>query len=204
MPFQPVPNVVQVNVRGTFQGSQTENTFYYQYVGTMTQERLDDLTDAIDSAVRDNWLPLLSSGWTGREIYARDLSSEVGVQSTDITIGGLTGAVTGDTLPNYATIAIARRSGLTGRSARGRIFWQGLAESQTLNNSIVSTVAANIIDAIQEVDLAALALEFVPVIVSRYTAGTLRLEPLVLELAQWLITDLLLDTRRSRKPGNGD
>lgn len=204
MPFQAVPNVVMVAVRGTLQGQQTENTLYYKYSGTMTQERLDDLTDAVDSAVRSNWLPLLSTGWVGREIYARDLSSEIGVQSTDITIGGLTGAITGDTLPNYATIAVARRSGLTGRSSRGRIFWQGLAESQTANNSINSTVAQDIIDAIGEVDVAALALEFIPVIVSRYAAGTLRLEPLVLDIAQWVITDLLLDTRRSRKPGSGD
>jgi len=200
MPFQAVPNTIGLNIRGTFQGSDVENTFYYKYTGTATEELLADLVSAALTAWSTNWKPLLSTGYTLREIYARDLSTEAAVQFGSGLDTGDSGDVTGDTLPNYATIAVARRSGLTGRSTRGRIFWPGLVESQTLNNSLASGLSDDIVDAIQSIDLAAVALDLIPVIVSRYTAGAPRLVAVTYELLTWLVVDQLLDTRRSRKP----
>lgn len=203
MAFQAVPQTVGLNIRGTFQGVDVENTFYYKYVGTMTEEILADLVSAALTAWSDNWKPLLSTGYTLREIYARDLSTEAAVQFGSGLDTGNSGTLTGDTLPNYATIAVARRSGLTGRSTRGRIFWPGIVESQAANNSLAAGVAEDIVAAIESIDLAAIALDLVPVIVSRYTAGAPRLVALTYELLTWLVVDQLLDTRRSRKPGVG-
>lgn len=200
MAFQAAPNVVGAYIRGTFQGKDVENTFYYKYTGTLTQSMVDDLANALHAVVVSDWLPLLSSGYTLRETYVRDLAVEDALQKTVVCTSGCAGAQTGDTLPNQATIAIARRSGLTGRSTRGRIFWPGLREADVANNTVDSTFISNVVAALEALDVAAIAEAFVPVILSRYTAGAPRAVAVAYEVLTWLAVDALVDSRRSRKP----
>lgn len=199
MPFVPVPDVIEVQVRFTNQGENGMNTFYYRSPGTITQTLLDNLTAAISAQVVADWTPILSQSWVLREIYARDLSAAVALQSTDASDSGADGALTGVGLASFISKAIARRSGFTGRGSRGRLYWAGLDPEQVDNNVILPTPAAQIVAAIENTDAEAVALGLIPVIVSKFAASNPLGEAVVYTLVDWLMTDLFLDTRRSRK-----
>jgi len=201
MAYQPVPDTVGVEIRGTLLGQQVENTLYYKYVSPPDEAELADLAEVVADTFIAEWLPLLPAGWIGREVYVRDLSAPITVQATDISILGLAGGQGGETAPSYVTIAVARRSGLTGRSARGRIFWMGLSEVQLQGNLVFA--GGDIVDAVEAMDAAVTTAGYAPVIVSRKQNNVVLANAITYPLTQWLLVDLDLDTRRSRKAGSG-
>lgn len=203
MPFQRVPNVVGVEVRGTLLGQAVENTLYYSYEGSLTPTMLSTLTGNIAAVVESDWLELLPAGWEGREVYARDLNVEVALQSTNTDISGLDGTAAGETYPSFNTIAIARRSGRTGRAARGRIFWMGLSETMVVLNNVAEVWADGMAAALTTADEAAVTAGFEPAIVSREGSAATPTLAVVYPLATWLAVDYEVDTRRSRKIGSG-
>jgi len=103
-------------------------------------------------------------------------------------------------LPVNNAIAIKRTSGLTGRSARGRIYWGNLAESHVTGNLVQESVADAIVDFCNAVDAVAFALDWVAVIVSRTTAGAVRPTGVTFPVTQWSYSDLRVDSRRDRLP----
>jgi len=203
MANNPVPDTLEVEVRGTLNGQDCENTFYYKYVTIPDELELQDFVDALAVAVNTEWLANLPTGFVGREIYVKDLSAPITVQATSNDIAGSTGTSLGETLPSTDTIAIARTSGLTGRSSRGRIFWMGLSHTQVDGNLITITAANNILNAVAAFDGVATGFAYAPVIVSRYQDHVKLTVPQTYAIALWHITDFATDTRRSRKPGSG-
>jgi len=204
MANRPVPDTVEVQVRGTLLGQQVENTFYGKYVSPPDETQLQTLADDIADNWVENGLALLPGGWSGREVYVRDLSAPIAVQATSLNILAEVGTAVGDTMPSLISKAFARRSGLTGRSSRGRIYWMGLSESFVSNNLFDSVLAGLIIDFLEGQDSIMAGLGFTPVIVSRFQAGAELTTPLTYPVAAWLATDLSVDTRRSRKANQGD
>ena len=200
MPFQPVPFVIGLEVLGILQGETCENTFYYSYTPPLTIGMLTNAANAANDAWVSDWKPIMTTGFTLTGIYARDLNTETGLQVLVTDAAGQTGAVTGDTLPNADTVAVARISGLTGRSARGRIFWMGLAESQVNNNRLTTTFADDVVDAVKALDAAVAAEGFTPVIVSRVQDGVTLAAAVTYDISNWLLVDTLVDSRKSRKP----
>lgn len=200
----PVPNTIELHVRGANDGQFTENLFYYEAGSAPTQELLDDLTAAAAEWVISDWLPRLPTSWFGREIYAKDLSSGSGLQSTDTTIAGQQGETEGDPLPNHVTLAVARRSALAGRSFAGRVYWQGLSQDDLSSQNVISSARAlAIIAAIVGLDDVAIALDLVPVIVSYFHDHATRAEGVTTPITNWLYTDLTIDSRRRRLPDRG-
>lgn len=199
MPTQLVPDVIGVNVRGTMLGVPVENTFFYEYVAVPDESEIQTLVNDLSDYWEENGLELLPAAWVGNQIYARDLAAPITVQATADGLSGLPGTLSGEPLPSYATLAVARRSGLTGRSSRGRIFWMGLGESWTSGNTYSTTVVNGIEAFLVGMDNVASVLGFTPVIVSRYTAGALRPTGVAYPLTTWSVNNLLVDTRRSRK-----
>lgn len=204
MPTIPVPDTVAVHIRGSADGQFTENILFYEQSGGYTSSVLEALAEAIAPIIISDWVPLLSGDWVGREVYVKDLASGSSLQWTDGSIFGYTGSATGGALPNNATIAVARKTGLAGRSYMGRIFWQSLATSQQAAvNTLLATVGSDIIDAVVAVDNAAVALGWQPVVVSLYTGGVARAAGVTTPITAWLLTNLTLDSRRRRLPGRG-
>jgi len=200
----PVANTAEVHIRGSHDGQFTENTFFYELGEAITDAALTALVNAISDVILSDWIPLLSGNWVGREVYARDLTSGSGLEATDTSIFGENGGVSSPDLPNNATIAIARKSGLAGRSFRGRIFWQALSAAQvTTANNLSSAVGLDIIDAINAVDAAAVLLDWTPVIVSFFTGGAPRVAGVTTPITSWSLTNLVLDGQRRRLPGRG-
>lgn len=199
MPFQPAIGVYGAHVRGTILGQDVENTFYYGYTGSPDAGDAQDIADAIGAVVAALWIGALPTAFDFREVYVRDLANEFAVQGVDTSISGLSGTDTGAPLPSYNTVAIARRSAFTGRSARGRIFWMALGETMVTGNAVGSVFTDGMIDALIEQDAAVSLLGFPPLILSRRQMGVMLPEAVTFPLLTWAVNDQLVDTRRSRK-----
>jgi len=198
MAFQVVPDTIIVELRGENQTVPVENTFYYSYTTPPDESELETLLDALSAVYTASFKPLLPDGVTVTELYARDLGSEVAAQAL-VPVASGQGSATGDSMPSFNTIAISRRSGLTGRSARGRIYWLGLSESQVQGQVVMSTPRAAMLAAVLAWDAAASAQGFEPVIVSRYHNHVKRAEGVTYAIEGWSLTDFDVDTQRNRK-----
>lgn len=199
MAFIPVPDTIQLEFRATLQGENVENTFYYLAPGVVDQALLDAVAEAARDYV-DAEPDLFSVNWTFREIYARDLSDSTFLSALAPSVGPAVGTYT-DPNPNNVTWAIKRTSGFSGRSARGRIFWQGIAESMTTGTNVMDPSYANAAVAwVIAFDAAVAAEGVTPVIVSRYNAGAPRVTGVTYPIADWTYSDLRVDTMRGRLP----
>lgn len=200
----PATNVAEVQIRGTLAGQQVENTFFYRLGTAITQAALDALCAAVSGAFVAGSMDVLPSNYQIREVYGFDRTAGAGTQSTYTGDAGTPGTAGGTALPNNATIAIARKSGERGRNRNGRIYWPGMTTAMLVNpNTVLTSIANDIIDNLEQVDAAAIALEWTPVIISTVFEGHPLLTALITPIAQWVLTDLTLDSRRKRLPGRG-
>jgi len=204
MPSIPTANTAALHVRGSVDGQFTENILYYEFASAIASGDLASLAIATAALVISEWLPLLSTEWMGREVYVEDLTSGSGLQYTDTSILGEVGTSAGQAYPNNSSLAIARKTGLAGRSFMGRIFWQTIDASLLSSvNTVSSAKAADIIDAIQAIDAAAVLLDWTPVVVSLFSLGAPRVAGVTTPITTWTVTNLVLDSRQRRLPGRG-
>jgi len=190
-------------VRGTLFGERTENTLFYELATQPTESDLQSLVDAVASAVVSDWIPLLPTSWTGVAVYAKGLTEQFDVQAVNLNIAGDPGTQGSAAHPGNVTIAIKRVSGLTGRSTRGRIFWQGIPLDAVTGNNISTGYALDIVDAVEVADANAVALTWTPVIVSRQQGGVTPTNAVTYPIATWQIDDSALDSQRRRLRGRG-
>jgi len=200
MAFQPVVNVAEVHIRETMQGIPVENTYYVRNSAGWDESTLEELVGLFADWFPGSYHLIQGAHVIGTEIYARDLTTEIAAQATDLAIAGSAGAAAGTPLPGNIALAVKRLSGMVGRSARGRIFWCGWTASHvdTDENFITVGNVNNLLAylATLESDIAAAGYE--SVIVSRYNAGVKRSAGLVLPVSGWAVTDRRVDTMRRR------
>lgn len=199
MAFIPVPDTIQLEVRAFLNSVPVENTFYYLSAGTIDQALLDAVAEAARDYVEEEAAGF-NTNWIFKEVYARDLSDSTFLSSLASATGAITGSAA-DPLPNNVTFALKRSSGFSGRSARGRIYWMGIATSYMASDNMLATISANgLITWVEALD-AVVSLEGVtPVIVSRFNNLLPRTEGVTYPIADWSYSDLRVDTLRSRLP----
>lgn len=202
MVFQPVPAAAAVSVRWLLpNGVLAENTFYAQYNDNPDASQLEELCVNIYEAAEEAFLAQLSNLCALREVYARGLSEVEDAQWTYAPTVPPLGLITGEALPNNVSFAIARRSGSTGRSTRGRIFWPLIARAQVTGaNFVIGTSQQLMVGACMAIDGATVLSGAIPSIVSRFTNGTQRPVGVTYPIQSWVATDPRLDTRRLRMP----
>lgn len=184
-------------------GEQVENTFFYEKLTLPTDADLEALVEDISGAVVANWVEEFPADWVGTSVYAKGLTTAIDVQALNGDINGLTGTYPSEGAPGNVTIAIKRLSGLTGRSSRGRIYWQALPMGVLVNNTVSAAAVLRYIDAIEAVDAAAVALGWTPVIVSRQQAGVVLTTGITYPIVTWQVDDVNIDSQRRRLAGRG-
>jgi hypothetical protein len=133
------------------------------------------------------------------------LQSENAIQITfGVTPGTVVGSNAGAALPNNVTACVSLRSNFAGRSARGRLYWQALTETQVVGNTIDTSVAGDIVAAVQAIDVAMTGLGYELSIVSYINNGAPRVGgPVYFFVSDILMTDFTVDSQRRRLPGRG-
>lgn len=203
MVFQPVTNTAQATVINFLQGQTVVNTYYAQYdVGQYDQTALNLLAQAFNDWYSTELLQFLSVDLLYQRVEVRGLELQNDLTATNSDNAG-TGGVAQGALPNNVSFCVSRRSGLTGRSARGRVYLPGLTVSSlpTANESTVTTVFRdNVVGALNAIPTYLTAINWVEVIVSRYSNGVQRPEGAWFEVTEYAATDLIIDTQRRRLP----
>jgi hypothetical protein len=204
MPFQPAPDVAQVNIRYTRDGQQIENVWHVHKEGGFTLTDLTSIASTVNTVVPTVWMPKMPSNVVYQETNVVDLSVEGGPQVTQSVVGGQTGSIGGQPLPNNVTLAIRMKAGIGGRSGSGRIYWPGFAVGQMASaNAVAPAEVADIIAAIQDLIDALNTLGYIVVILSRFLNSAARPEGVPFVVNTVSVFDNSIDAQRRRLPGRG-
>lgn len=205
MAFIPVPDCVAVKIEGSLDGQQTINDLYFRStIGPRSAADVVALAASIATWV-EVWLaPLLNVAWLGRKVSARGLSNAEGFTS-EVSLLGIDGAVAGEAMPNNVSMAVSFRTGMAGRSSHGRNFVPALSDVNVDGNNIDPTWATDVVTAYSELVFPGTILPggWIWAVVSRFTNNEPRAEGTFKEIFTVSVTDLIVDSMRSRLPGRG-
>lgn len=198
MAYQPVENVVQVELRADLNGEPMENVLHFFCEDGVTIGNMGDLAVFVDDWWNTEMRPLLSSAYVYRETYLTDLTTQTGPTLTSTANAALPGTrVSGSALPGNVAFCLSFRTVNRGRSGRGRNYIGGLIEPDVTANALSTTQA----DAFRDAYSAFLSGTLFPyrwVVVSRQFNGVVRAEGLAQTVMTVLYTDLTVDTMRGR------
>lgn len=201
MAFQRVPNTAEAAVTFNMQGVPVIMTFYAQRSLGYNEAQIAALAAAVDDWAGDQVRPLISSQVTYVATNVRGLDAENDLQATS-AVGAGAGGLVQTPLPNNVALAVKRSSGLTGRSARGRVYFPGLTVNAlgTNENFFTTTIVDDIVEVLNALRVILEAIGWIEVIVSRYINNTKRSEAVVFPVTFYTATDLRVDSRRDRLP----
>lgn len=212
MPFIPVPSVAQVNVNQRLHGERVQNTLYGVNFGGITPENLELLAGEIITWVAESLYPALSQDISLAEVQCRDLSVADGAIFVGVPTVSVEGGQVSPALPGNAAACVSFRTGLAGRSRRGRNYVAGLPEFRVSGNIISDPFVTDLQNA-YNVLLAPtgpfVASGFAWVVVSRYSGvDPVTGEPIPRAFGQPTVinavqVDNLVDSQRRRLAGRG-
>lgn len=205
MPFVPAPNIVQAEWRCTRNGQNIENRMMINLLADPTLTVMNELRVVLWDWWENSHAAVLSSEVALREVVLTDMSEQNGLQVSYAPDTTTVGTLGGFDLPNEVSMCVSLRTGFRGRSARGRWYQLSITDAQLDGtNTMSATAAANITTSISAL-LAAIAGEgYVASIVSYVSGGVPRPGgPVYFAISGAVITDLILDSMRRRKPGVG-
>jgi len=199
MAFQAVPNTAEIVIT-YLQNSINMNNVLQAFKATQYDlSDLQTLADAVDVAVAANWLPIQTFDCSYIRTTVRGLEFENDEEATADASAGV-GLFAQAGWPNSVTFAIKKQSGLTGRSARGRVFWIGLHRTQLQTDENKLTIAASdeVEAAVDAMRAAITATIWQAVIVSRFKDNVKRPTGTVLNWVSSDAVDIKVDNQRPR------
>lgn len=197
MAFVPALNTVQVTLVFATNGVTTTNNYYVRKsTGWGEAEMLTLATQFI------SWWSGQMRQWIGNavqlvRVQVRDLTVVDGLvveQTAGLPLSGTDAAAAA---PNSAACVTSLRTGLAGRSRRGRIYIGGLTEASTTATTVNIVTAVGIQNAHAQLQSTINFLGYDWVVVSRYLNGVARITALISNIIT-LITNSGIDTQRRR------
>jgi hypothetical protein len=198
MAFQSVPETAQVRILLEQSGVPMLTGFYVRKSGGYNLSDLQDLADAVDTyleTVMEDQINDLSS-YNG--VGVRGLENEFDYVADSVPAAPIFGGVINAQSASVAK-AIKLGTGLTGKSARGRMYWGAFGVNQLQDAAhIKATTVDDIIDILDAIKAIVELLGWVWVVVSRFHNGTKRPEGITIPVTSFLASDLTLDSQRRR------
>lgn len=203
MPFQPVPDVAQMQLEGSVDGCMTINDLYFQISGGgITPVNLALLTGLVATWFATSLAPLLSDDWSAVRVIGTDLTSATGPRFD--AGAGTAGGVAGEANPNNVAACVSIRTDQRGRSNRGRNFVPGIPGSVVTLNTLDVTFQNDLLAAYGElVGAGTFAAGWELVVVSRRNAGVARPTGLAIPVTSIIMTSNKVRSMRSREVGHG-
>jgi hypothetical protein len=210
MAFIPVPNTAQIRLEGRLDNQQTINDLYFFQDGGFTSLELEDLTANVFSWWNTSIVTVLNEGFSSLRASARDLTTENGI-SFETATGASSGGVSGEAAPNNVAPAVSFRTGMAGRSFRGRNYIPGISNSSVVGNNVDAGWRDDILNGYSLLLPAGSVLPgtFVWVVASRFSGVDVdgkpipRLAGIVTTITAVIFTDTVVDSQRRRLPGRG-
>jgi len=205
MPFVPVSDSMQVEMRYTLFSQHIENRIFVHNGAPVDAAALEAVAIIVWDWVETHLIGGLSENLHLNEVVATDMTSAEGPQFTYAPDTTTSGGVSGAMLPNEVAFCVSLHSASRGRSARGRMFIPAIPVSATADaNNLTAIAAGALVSSVQTLinDLTVDARQ--PVIVSFRHDGVVRPGgPVLFPIISAVATDTLLDSQRRRKPGVG-
>lgn len=195
MPFDPIPSCVKLELVGSSDNQDVVNVLHYKYPGSApNSSTLLTFVDAWRTAHQANYMALHGAGYTFTEIKATDIAAPGGAFAVRAITPGTVGTSGAQMLPNNVAIAISWRTGLTGRSNRGRSFIGGLHSGDVANNTASGPFLA---------DLTAFATQLVATLITGYDFGVASHKDNAIKIVTGFILEAIMDSMRRRLPQRG-
>lgn len=203
MAFIPVPLVVQAELIYTWDGQIVENVVHFMPDVPPTPTLMAELGAALVT-------------WFGVDVgpYVSNTVSLIEVKLTDLTTAfapvvnhsaglPLTGDRVSASLPNSVALVLTKRTGLRGRSFRGRVYQVGLCEDQVTANAVIGTSLTGLVASWNNnIEITTAGATWEMGVVSRFENNIPRTEGLFTEITNFS-TDGRVDSMRRRLPGRG-
>lgn len=204
MAFVAAPNIIMAEARAISDGQHVENRFMCHSPSTITRQMLEDVAVAVWDWWENTYAGVLCSSVLLTEVVTTDMGEQNGEQFTYAPDTTTTGTFGGAPLPNEVSLCISLRTGVRGRSARGRYYQLCVGEEGRGSTNTVSTTYASASVAAGQALITALN-DLAPLTIVSYNAngGPRPGGPVYFEVIQAVLVDNVLDSMRSRKPGVG-
>lgn len=171
MAFTPVPNTVEVRLVARYLGQSVTNALYYTFSRVPSQADIQQLGQDAAGLWSTHVVPVLSNNYRLVEVYCRDLSAQASyIYAYTGRPLPSTGGVAGQPMPSSVAVVVTLRTGLAGRSYRGRLYISGLTEPQVDGDFPNPNVRQQIITAVGTVGFTLNTTNRTWVVVSRYHA----------------------------------
>jgi hypothetical protein len=206
MTFVPCYDTAQVELRYTYTSQKVENTLTFLHDGAFDLDDLQALAGYFDSWWYSGLRAYQVVGTYLSEIFVRGLNEESDISYSSSTYSGQQGTASGTALPGNVTFCVSFRTGLPGRSYRGRNYTVGLSVNYLYGPNAVSSTYRNAIVSLYS-NLRHSA-GYVPsdwtwVVASRYHNGVPRAAGVMVEITTVLAVNDYLDSMRRRLTGRG-
>lgn len=178
---------------------QMANVFHAKRASGITQVAIDALVVNVDALVDTYLLPEMTEDSQYLRTEARALDDPNDFFATSSTNAG-PGTIASAGLPTSVTFSLKKGSGQTGRSARGRWYFVGmaLAALATNENIVLTAEVASMISAVNNIRAGLTDGGWVAVIASRYFEGALRSPGITFPWTSVVAVDETVDTQRRR------
>lgn len=204
MAFIPVPDTAECALHFMLHGQQIVNTLCFTKTGGFSGSDLLDLATALDLWWEGKIAPEVSQDITLVSVTARDISEESGPVSEFFLPGPYPGQVASPALPGNVAWSVGFKTGLAGRSFRGRNYVGGIAESSVVGNTLNVLVAAAILAGYAQINTVISAeLAAIHVVASRFHANAPRVTGVATAVETYGYADLYIDSMRRRLTGRG-
>lgn len=199
MAFQSVPNGAEIVITYSGHGQEFKNVLNATHLGGYVLADLVALAVAVDASVAADWLTIQSLDYIYLNTVVRGLEfiNDQEVLNSTNTGPGLGAAAA---LPDNVTLSVKKSSGLTGRGARGRLYWIGttLTQIATNENQYTTAGAAQILGSVGAMRNAIAATTWVPAIISRYLDGVKRAQGAAFPWISTVLVNNNVDSQRRR------
>ena len=201
MAFQAVPDAAEIVISYSANGLVMNTVLAAFKSGGYDLGDLVALAVAVDASVVADWLPEQTSD----VLYDQTLVRGLAFQNDQETVENAGSAVGGRAslgLPNSVTFSVKKTTGLTGRSARGRIYWIGIPvnELNVNENLINASYSTEVVAACDAMRAAITATDWTAGIISRFLDKVKRDPAIIREWVDTVSVNNVVDTQRRRLP----
>lgn len=198
MAFQSVPETAQVELLFHQSAAPMLISFYCRKSGGYNLSDLEDLAVAVDTVVQPDVPGLINDLAVYNGVGVRGLENEFDFVASSAPVAPIAGEVLNAQSASVAK-AIKLSTGLTGRSARGRMFFGGFGVNQLQDSThIKAETVDDIITLLEAIKVVVELLGWVWVVVSRVHNHLKRPEAITIPVTSFLAADLTLDSQRRR------
>lgn len=201
MPAVYAPNVAEVLMNFTYQGEPAQNTLYFIGGSEPTEATLTQLATDVYNRWANEAAPFCPATVRLNTVEANSLDQAEAPTYTYTPPVAVTGEDLGTSAPNNVTITVSFRTGLGGRSRRGRNYWIGLLEANVNNNRVDSAVRTLILAYYSGyIGAGTFSEGWQWGVYSRFTNNAPRLTGLFTPITSVIFADDVVDSQRNRLP----